>query len=213
MFFLDSANLEEIKEAVDLGVISGVTTNPTLISRSGRNHEDVIKEICDIVDGPVSAEVVSLTSSEMISEGLHLSSIAKNVVVKLPCTRDGIRAAAVLKKRGCMLNMTLCFSAAQASLAASVEADFISPFIGRLDDIGHQGVALIEEIACLYEGGKYRTKILAASVRSVEHVLTSLKLGAHIATVPMKILKQMFDHPLTAKGLEVFMEDYAKSQV
>ncbi|ACT69705.1 fructose-6-phosphate aldolase [Neorickettsia risticii] len=211
MFFIDSANLDEIRSAVELGLVSGVTTNPTLISKSGRRHEDVISEICNIVRGPVSAEVVSITSSEMVDEGLHLSGIAKNVVVKLPCTEDGIRAASKLKARGCMVNITLCFSAAQAVLAASVGADFVSPFIGRLDDIGHQGVLLIDEIAQLYED-RYETKILAASIRSVEHVLTSLKLGAHVVTVPVKILKQMFEHPLTDKGLEIFMRDYKEAK-
>ncbi|KYH12733.1 fructose-6-phosphate aldolase [Neorickettsia sp. 179522] len=211
MFFIDSANLDEIRSAVELGLVSGVTTNPTLISRSGRKHDDVIREICSIVHGPVSAEVVSLTSSEMVDEGLHLSSIAKNVVVKLPCTQDGIKAASKLKAHGCMVNITLCFSAAQAVLAASVGADFVSPFIGRLDDIGHQGVLLIDEIAQLYEN-RYETKILSASIRSVEHVLTSLKLGAHVVTVPIKILKQMFEHPLTDKGLEIFMRDYKEAK-
>ncbi|AHX11655.1 fructose-6-phosphate aldolase [Neorickettsia helminthoeca str. Oregon] len=211
MFFIDSAELKEIELALEWGIVSGVTTNPTLIRKSGREHKDVIKEICNIVKGPVSAEVISLTSKEMIDEGLRLSEIAQNVVIKLPCTRDGIKAASLLKAHGCKLNITLCFSAAQAILAASVGADYISPFIGRLDDIGHQGVLLIEEIAQLYES-KYDTKILAASIRSVEHVLSSFKLGAHVVTAPMKILDQMFDHPLTHKGLEIFIRDYEASQ-
>jgi transaldolase len=210
MFFVDSANIKEIKELNLIGIVDGVTTNPTLIYKSGGNYKAVLKEICEIVDGPISAEVIATEVNKMIEEGLKLSEIAENIIIKVPCTKNGLQAAYELKKLGKKINVTLCFSSAQALLAAKVGADYISPFIGRLEDIGQNGINLIEEIAILYENSQYiQTKILAASIRSVEHILSSIRLGAHVVTAPPKILNQMFNHPLTDKGLEIFLKDWA----
>ena len=209
-FFLDTANLDELRKGVELGLVDGVTTNPTLIAKEGNAIEDQIRRICDIVDGDVSAEVVSTKAEDMMREGRELARIHKNVVVKVPLTRDGIRACSTLSKEGIRLNVTLCFSAAQAMLAAKAGAYIVSPFIGRIDDIGWNGGHLIEEIMQIYRNYGIRTQVLAASLRSSMHVIESAKAGAQIGTMPFKVLDMMFNHPLTDKGLDQFLKDYAK---
>lgn len=209
-FFLDTANLDELRKAVELGLADGVTTNPTLIAKEGNPIEDQIRRICDIVNGDVSAEVVATKTEDMLREGRQLAKIHKNVVVKVPLTRDGIRACSILSKEGIRLNVTLCFSAAQAMLAAKAGAYIISPFIGRVDDIGWNGLHLIEEIVQIYRNYDMKTQVLAASLRSSLHVIESAKAGAQIGTMPFKVLDMMFNHPLTDKGLEQFLKDYAK---
>jgi transaldolase len=208
--FLDTANLDEIAKGLDLGIVDGVTTNPTLIAKEGRPIEDQIRAICEMVDGDVSAEVVSTAAEEMIREGRRLAAIHPNVVVKVPLTRDGIKAASRLSKEGIRLNITLCFSAAQALLAAKAGAYIVSPFIGRLDDISADGMELIRSITRIYANYGFRTQVLAASVRSPMHVVEAAKAGAHIATLPFKILDAMFLHPLTDKGLAQFLRDWEK---
>ncbi len=209
-FFLDTANLDELRRGAELGLVDGVTTNPTLIAKEGRPIEEQIRKICDIVDGDISAEVVSTETSKMIPEGRELAKIHKNVVVKLPLTRDGIRACSTLSKDGIRVNVTLCFSAAQAMLAAKAGAYIISPFVGRVDDIGWDGVHLIKEIVQIYGNYGIKTNILAASLRTSVHVIECAKAGAQIGTMPFKVLDMMFNHPLTDKGLEQFLKDYAK---
>jgi transaldolase len=209
-FFLDTANLDELRRGAQIGIIDGVTTNPSLIAKEGRPIEDQIRAICDIIDGDVSAEVVTTTAEEMLPEGRRLSRIHRNVVVKLPLTRDGIRACSILSREGIRTNVTLCFSAAQALLAAKAGAYIVSPFIGRLDDIGTPGIDLIRDIVTIYRNFGYTTQILAASLRAPLHVIEAAKAGAHIATLPWKVLDMLFNHPLTEKGLEQFLADYAK---
>jgi transaldolase len=209
-FFLDTANLDELRKGAELGLVDGVTTNPTLIAKEGNAIEDQIRRICDIVDGDISAEVVSTKTDEMLPEARQLARIHKNVVVKLPLTRDGIRACSTLSKEGIRVNVTLCFSAAQAMLAAKAGAYIISPFIGRIDDIGWNGTHLIEEIVQIYGNYNIRTQVLAASLRSSMHVIEAAKAGAQIGTMPFKVLDMMFNHPLTDKGLDQFLKDYAK---
>jgi transaldolase len=210
-FFLDTANLEELKKGAAWGIVDGVTTNPTLIAKEGVPIEDQVRKICDIVDGDVSAEVVSKNSKEMIDEGRRLSKIHKNIVVKVPLIPEGIVAVSALSKEGIRTNVTLCFNAAQALLAAKAGAYIISPFIGRIDDIGWPGMDLIDEIATIYANYGYKTQILAASIRGTLHVIDAAKAGAHIATMPFKVLDQLFHHPLTDKGLEQFLKDYNKA--
>jgi transaldolase len=210
-FFLDTANLEELKKGAAWGIVDGVTTNPTLIAKEGVPIEDQVRKICDIVDGDVSAEVVSTKSKEMIEEGRRLSKIHKNIVVKIPLIPEGIVAVSALSKEGIRTNVTLCFNAAQALLAAKAGAYIISPFIGRIDDIGWPGMDLIDEIATIYANYGYKTQILAASIRGTLHVIDAAKAGAHIATMPVKVLDQLFHHPLTDKGLEQFLKDYNKA--
>ncbi|HVT94822.1 MAG TPA: fructose-6-phosphate aldolase [Bryobacteraceae bacterium] len=210
-FFLDTANLDELKKGAAWGIVDGVTTNPSLIAKEGVAIEEQIRRICDIIDGDISAEVVSLEADEMVREGRRLASIHKNVVVKLPLTRDGIRACSTLSKDGIRTNVTLCFSAGQALLAAKAGAYIISPFIGRLDDIGTAGMNLIQDIVTIYRNYGYPTQILAASLRSPMHVIDSAKAGAHIGTMPFKVLDMLFQHPLTDKGLDQFLKDYAKA--
>ncbi len=210
-FFLDTANLEELKKGAAWGIVDGVTTNPTLIAKEGVPLEDQVRRICDIIDGDVSAEVVSTTSKEMIDEGRRLSRIHKNIVVKIPLIPEGIVAVSALSKEGIRVNVTLCFSAAQALLAAKAGAYIISPFIGRIDDIGWPGMDLIDEIVTIYENYGYKTQVLAASIRGPLHVIDAAKAGAHIATMPFKVLDQLFHHPLTDKGLEQFLKDYNKA--
>jgi transaldolase len=210
-FFLDTANLEELKKGAAWGIVDGVTTNPTLIAKEGVPIEDQVRKICDIVDGDVSAEVVSKDSKEMIDEGRRLSKIHKNIVVKVPLIPEGIVAVSALSKEGIRTNVTLCFNAAQALLAAKAGAYIISPFIGRIDDIGWPGMDLIDEIATIYANYGYKTQILAASIRGTLHVIDAAKAGAHIATMPFKVLDQLFHHPLTDKGLEQFLKDYNKA--
>jgi transaldolase len=209
-FFLDTANLDELKKAADWGIVDGVTTNPTLIAKEGIAIEDQIRRICDIVDGDISAEVVSTDANEMVREGRKLAKIHKNVVVKVPLIRDGIKACSIMSKEGIRLNVTLCFSAAQALLAAKAGAYIISPFIGRIDDIGWDGGHLIREIVTIYKNYDFKTQILAASLRSPIHVIESAKAGAHIGTMPFKVLEMLFSHPLTDRGLEQFLKDYNK---
>ena len=208
--FLDTANLDELRKASGWGIVDGVTTNPSLIAKEGKPIEEQIARICEIVDGDISAEVVSTVSDEMVREGHVLAKIHKNVVVKVPLTRDGIRACSELSKEGIRTNVTLCFSAAQALLAAKAGAYIVSPFIGRLDDIGLEGMGLIEDIVTIYQNYDYRTQILAASIRTVNHVIDAAKAGADIATMPFKTLDSLFNHPLTEKGLEQFLKDWAK---
>jgi transaldolase len=210
-FFIDSADIAEIIKLAETGLIDGVTTNPSLIAKSGRDFLEVIKEICDVIPGPVSAEVAATEINQMIDEGLRLSEIAENVVVKLPLTWNGLKACKYLTDEGIMVNVTLCFSANQALLAAKAGATFISPFVGRLDDIGQDGMQLIEEINTIYANYDYDTEILVASVRHPIHVMQSAMVGADICTIPGKILRQLANHPLTDKGLEVFLADWKKT--
>jgi transaldolase len=209
-FFLDTANLDELRRGADLGLVDGVTTNPTLIAREGNPIEEQIRRICEIVDGDISAEVVSTETKDMLEEGRKLARIHKNIVVKLPLTRDGIRACATLSKEGLRVNVTLCFSAAQAMLAAKAGAYIVSPFVGRIDDIGWNGTQLIQEIVHIYRNYDIRTQVLAASLRTSMHVIEAAKAGAQIGTMPFKVLDSMFNHPLTDKGLDQFLKDYAK---
>lgn len=209
-FFLDTANLDELKKGAAWGVVDGVTTNPSLIAKEGKPIEEQVRLICDIVDGDVSAEVVSTEANGMISEGRSLSKIHKNIVVKCPLTRDGIKATSILSKEGIRVNVTLCFSAGQALLAAKAGAYIISPFVGRLDDIGYTGMDLIRSITQIYRNYGFKTQVLAASLRSPTHVIESGLAGAHIGTMPFKVLDQLFNHPLTDKGLEQFLKDWGK---
>jgi len=206
--FLDTANVEEIKEGASWGIVDGVTTNPSLIAKEGRDFETVIKEICELVDGPVNAEVVGLKTEEMIGEGRKLREIHDNVCVKIPMTVDGIKAVKVLSGEGTMTNVTLIFSSLQALLASKAGAAFVSPFVGRIDDIGGVGMDLISEIGQIYDNYGYETEIIVASVRNPTHVIDSALYGADIVTLPMKVLKQMAKHPLTDIGLENFLKDW-----
>ncbi|WP_300062337.1 fructose-6-phosphate aldolase [uncultured Roseobacter sp.] len=210
-FFVDTADTQAISELNDLGMVDGVTTNPSLILKSGRDIIEVTKEICGIVDGPVSAEVVALDAEAMIAEGRKLAEIAPNITVKLPLTWDGLKACKVLSSEGKMVNVTLCFSANQALLAAKAGASFISPFIGRLDDMHLDGMELIQDIRTVYDNYGFETEILAASIRSVNHVQDSALIGADVITAPPEVIKKLATHPLTDKGLEQFMTDWAKT--
>lgn len=209
-FFLDTANLEEIETGAKWGVLDGVTTNPTLIAREGRPLDEQIRRICDIVDGDISAEVIATETPAMIEEGRRLARIHKNVVVKCPLTRDGIRATSALHKDGVRVNVTLCFTAGQALLAAKAGAYFVSPFVGRLDDVGSTGMDLIRAITQIFRNYGFRTQILAASLRSPTHVIDAASAGADIGTMPFKVMDMLFNHPLTDKGLDQFLKDYAK---
>ena len=209
-FFLDTANLEEIRAGAKWGIVDGVTTNPSLIAKEGKPIKEQIAAICDIVDGPVSAEVVAVEAKAMISEGRELAKVHKNVVVKVPLIRDGIEACSALSKEGIRVNVTLCFSPAQALLAAKAGAYFVSPFVGRLDDIGADGMDLIRQIVAIYENYDFETQVLAASLRGPLHVVEAALAGAHIGTLPFKVLDSLFNHPLTDKGLEQFLKDYNK---
>ena len=206
--FLDTADINEITDLNKTGMVDGITTNPSLIAKSGRNIIHTIEEICGIVSGPVSAEVTATDYDGMMREGARLAEIASNVTVKLPLTVDGLRACASLSEDNIMVNVTLCFSAAQALLAAKAGASFISPFVGRLDDIGADGMNLISEIAEIYANYDYSTEILVASVRGVQHVVDAALIGADVATIPPKIMSQMYKHPLTDKGLADFLSDW-----
>jgi transaldolase len=210
--FIDSADIAEIKEAASLGVLDGCTTNPSLLAKVGRKIESAIPEICEIVDGPVSAEVVATAHDEMVAEGRKLAKLHKNVVVKVPLLPDGIRAVKTLLKDGVRCNVTLCFSAPQAMLAAKVGAMFISPFLGRIDDAGAEGMELIQQIMNIYSNYDFETKVLAASIRHPVHVLQAASLGAHCATMPLSVIKQLYKHPLTDVGLEKFLADAKKAQ-
>lgn len=206
--FIDTANINEIKEANALGIIDGVTTNPTLIAREGRDFIAVVKEICAIVDGPISAEAVSVKSDDIVKEARILAKIHKNIVVKIPITPEGLKATKILSKEGVNTNLTLCFSPAQALLAAKAGASFVSPFIGRLDDIGQVGMDLIRNIKKIYGNYGFKTEIIVASVRNPVHVLESALAGADIATVPYNVLMSLIKHPLTDAGIEKFLKDW-----
>lgn len=211
-FFIDSAEIEEIRELSAYGLVDGVTTNPSLIAKSKRNIFAVAEEICSLVNGPVSLEVAATEYNEMIKEGTKLSSIAKNIAVKLPMTLNGLKACRFFANKDIMVNLTLCFSASQAILAAKAGASFVSPFIGRLDDIGQNGLALIEEICQIYSNyNQFTTEVLVASVRNPIHIVEAAKMGADIATIPAKILSQLIEHPLTNKGLDIFLQDWKKT--
>lgn len=210
-FFVDTADVDAIAELNDLGFVDGVTTNPSLILKSGRDILEVTKEICAMVDGPVSAEVVALTYDDMIAEGRKLAKIAENIAVKVPLTWDGLKTCKTLSSEGTMVNVTLCFSANQALLAAKAGASFISPFIGRLDDVNVDGLDLIEDIRTIYDNFSYDTEILAASIRTVNHVSECAKIGADVVTAPPNVLQNLAKHPLTDKGLDAFMKDWAKT--
>ena len=210
-FFVDTAEIDQIAELNDLGMVDGVTTNPSLIMKSGRDFIEVTKEICSIVSGPVSAEVGATEADAMIAEGRKLAAIAENIAVKVPLTWDGLKACKTLSGEGFMVNVTLCFSGNQAILAAKAGATFISPFIGRLDDINLDGMDLIEDIRTIYDNYGFETQILAASIRSVNHILDSARIGADVITAPPSVIKKMADHPLTDKGLASFLADWEKT--
>lgn len=207
-FFIDTANVDEIREANSLGVVCGVTTNPSLIAKEGRDFVEVVKEIAEIVDGPISAEVISLNHEGMIAEADKLAKIHKNIVIKLPMTAEGLKATKALSEKNIKTNVTLIFSSAQALLAARAGATYVSPFVGRLDDIGQNGMGLIEEIVEIFEVNAIETEIIVASVRHPIHVVEAARLGADIATVPYKVINQMLKHPLTDKGIENFIKDW-----
>lgn len=208
--FIDTANTKEIKEAVNLGVIDGVTTNPTLISKENREPLGLLREICSLVEGPVSAEVISIDASGMLKEAKDLSKIAKNIVIKIPLVKEGLKAVKVLAAEGIKTNVTLCFSPTQALLAAKAGADYISPFIGRLDDIGQLGMDLIRDIKLIFSNYNFKTKIIVASIRNPMHVVEAAKIGADIATIPFGVIEQLVKHPLTDIGIQRFLEDYNK---
>lgn len=209
--FMDTANVEEIKEFVDMGVVYGVTTNPTLIAKSGRTQQDVIPEICKLIEGPVSAEVISTDCEGMVKEARALAKIAENVVVKIPCIKEGLKAVKILSAEGIRTNVTLVFSLGQALLAARAGASYVSPFVGRLDDIGEDGVGLVADMVEVFRNYDIKTEIIAASIRSVGHVNDVMLAGADIATIPTKVLRAMLVHQLTDKGLAKFLEDYRNS--
>ncbi len=209
-FFLDTANLDDIRSASRWGIIDGVTTNPSLIAKEGQPLHRQIAAICDLVEGPVSAEVVQPEAASMVREGRELAKIHKNIVVKVPLTRDGIEACSTLTREGIKVNVTLCFSAAQSLIAAKAGAYFISPFVGRLDDIGQTGIDLIRQTVAIYQNYGFTTQVLAASLRGAQHVIESALAGAHIGTMPLRVIDALFSHPLTDRGLEQFMNDYHK---
>ena len=209
-FFIDTANVKEIREAASLGVVDGVTTNPSLVAKEGRDFRQVLNEICSIVDGPISAEAVSLKADEMVAEGEDLARIHKNIVVKLPMTKDGLKATKVLAGKGIKVNMTLVFSPMQALLAAKVGAAYVSPFVGRLDDISHYGMDLVRQVLGIYNNYGYPTEVIVASVRNPLHVVDAAMAGAHIATIPFSVIDQLAKHPLTDIGIEKFLADWKK---
>ena len=209
-FFIDTADLDEIREAEDLAILDGVTTNPSLIAKAGKPFKDTILQICNIVNGPVSTEVTALDKDGMLKQGREYATWHKNVVVKLPTTRDGVKACKVLTGEGIKTNLTLCFSANQALLVAKAGATYGSPFIGRVDDISQDGMQLIKDIIQIYKNYGYTTQVLAASIRHPMHVVDAAKAGAHVATIPWKVLDMLFNHPLTDKGLAAFLKDWEK---
>ena len=211
-FFVDTADVEAIAELNDLGMVDGVTTNPSLIRKSGRDIREVTREICDLVDGPVSAEVVATEADAMIAGGRRLLEIAGNIAVKVPMTWDGLKACRELSQGGSMVNVTLCFSANQALLAAKAGATFVSPFIGRLDDINIDGLELIEDIRTIYDNYDFGTEVLAASIRSVNHIADCARAGADVATAPPGVIRKLVEHPLTDRGMEAFLADWAATR-
>jgi transaldolase len=211
-FFIDTAEINEIRDLAATGLVDGVTTNPSLVAKSGRKFLEVVREICDLVPGPISAEVTATDHATMLQEGRTLAKLAKNVAVKVPLTPDGLKTCKALSSEGTMVNVTLCFSAAQAILAAKAGASFISPFVGRLDDVGSDGMALIRDICQIYrQYPAFKTEVLVASIRHPMHVIEAAKLGAHVSTMPPNVLRQMFQHPLTDKGLAAFLADWQKT--
>ena len=210
-FFVDTADIKQIEELIPTGFVNGVTTNPSLIAKQGNDLSETIKSICSIVSGPVSAEVTATDHPTMLEEGKYLASLAKNVAVKVPLTVDGLKTCKKLREQQIMVNVTLCFSAAQALLAAKAEASFISPFVGRLDDIGEKGMGLIEDIVIIYENYGFETEVLAASIRTTQHVIDAALIGAHVATVPPKIIYELYNHELTDQGLKAFLDDWKKT--
>lgn len=211
-FFIDTADLGEIRDLAATGLVDGVTTNPSLVAKTGRKFLDVVREICAIVPGPVSAEVTATDTATMLAEGRKLAKIAKNVTVKVPLTQDGLKACRTLSLEGTMVNVTLCFSAAQAILAAKAGATFVSPFVGRLDDVGQNGMELIRDIVEIYrQYPAFKTEVLVASIRNPMHVVTAAQMGAQVGTLPPAVLRQMFAHPLTDKGLAAFLADWKKT--
>jgi len=211
-FFLDTANVDEIRQAHDLGILDGVTTNPSLVAKEKRPFEEIVREICGIVGGPVSAEVVSTDTDEIIDEARRLAAIHEDVVVKVPLIRDGIRAVSRLSEEGIRINVTLCFSASQALLAAKAGATYISPFVGRVDDISHDGMELVRQIVQIYDNYGFPTEVLVGSCRHPRHVLEAALMGADIATLPYGVFNKLFDHPLTDKGLAAFLSDWEKAE-
>lgn len=209
-FFIDTANIDEIKKANALGMVDGVTTNPSLVSKEGREFKGLIKEICDIVEGPVSAEVVSVDADGMVAEARQLAGIADNIVVKIPLIEEGMKAVKILAQDGIKTNVTLCFSATQALMAAKAGAAFISPFVGRLDDISQMGMYLVEQIITVYDNYGFETEVIVASIRNPTHVLDAALMGADIATIPFKVIQQLIKHPLTNIGLDKFLADWKK---
>jgi transaldolase len=211
-FFIDTANIEEITKASELGMVDGVTTNPSLVAKEGREFKGLIKEICQIIDGPVSAEVVSMEAKAMIEEARDLSKLARNIVVKIPLIEEGLKAVKVLSQEDIKTNVTLCFSSVQALMAAKAGAAYISPFVGRLDDISHNGMELVEEIITIYDNYGFDTEVIVASIRNPLHVLDAALMGADIATIPFKVIQQLIKHPLTDIGLEKFLADWKKQE-
>ncbi len=209
-FFIDTANIDEIRKGIELGMVDGVTTNPSLVSKEGREFKGLIKEICEIVDGPVSAEVVSVKADGMIQEARDLAGLADNIVVKIPLIEEGLKAVRVLAREGIKTNVTLCFSSVQALMAAKAGATFVSPFVGRLDDISNRGMDIIEEIITIYDNYGFETEVIVASIRNPVHVLDAALLGADIATIPFKVIQQLIKHPLTGIGLDKFLADWKK---
>ena len=210
-FFIDTANIDEIKEASAMGMVDGVTTNPTLIAREKGAFKDIIAEICRIVDGPISAEVISLATDGMVAEARELAKIHDNIVVKIPMTTDGLKAVRILAGEGIHTNVTLIFSALQALMAAKAGASYVSPFVGRLDDLSQEGMQLVEQVADIYSNYAYDTEIIVASIRNPMHVLDAALIGADIATIPFNVLKKLAAHPLTDKGIEAFLNDWKKA--
>ena len=211
-FFIDTADVKEIREAYAIGIIDGVTTNPSLIAKAGRDFRETIMEICEIVNGPVSAEVVELDEDKMLAQAKIVAKLHKNVVVKVPLTIAGLKTVKALSGEGVKFNVTLCFSAAQAIMAAKAGATYISPFIGRIDDIGEEGMQLIHNIVDIYKNYDFKTQVLAASIRSPLHVVNAALAGAHVATIPFKVIEQLVKHPLTDAGIKLFTADYEKSK-
>ncbi len=209
-FFIDTANVEEIKKAWELGVIDGVTTNPSLLAKEGKEPVSLLKEICQIVDGPVSAEAVSLKHEDMLKEAFQLSKIAPNIVIKIPMTEDGLKTVRKLSQEGIKTNVTLVFSPTQALLAAKAGATYVSPFVGRLDDISHFGMELVEDIQIIFKNYDFDTEVIVASIRNPIHVLEAARIGADIATIPYLVIKQLIKHPLTDIGIEKFLKDWEK---
>lgn len=209
--FIDSANIDEVKEINEMGFLAGVTTNPSLVAKEKRDYREVIQEICKVVDGPISAEVISLEYEEMVREGEELAAIHPNVVIKIPLTEAGLKAISSLKKKGIPSNATLIFSANQALLAARAGAAYVSPFLGRVDDYGNDGLTLLSEILTIFDQYMFQTEVIAASIRHPMHVVQAALLGSHIATVPYQVIKQMVKHPLTDAGIEKFMADWKKA--